>query len=179
MGIKPKIRVLGDRILIVLRIERDLPAVGKKHPILLQRASHDARRRRKLRHIEVGLQAEMGPIGQCQFGTLWATGVRCWMHEDVGAYPPVGKNESNRMVDASSRQLVGVKEERGNGKSRSVRTPPLIAAPRWGINSTEIPYRKRSRTQRSIRIVCLIRFIELMLGAVHNAQSAIASIAPI
>ena len=101
-------------------------------------------------------------------------GVRGWMHKDVGAYPRIGKNEADGVVDASRSDLVGIEEQRRNGEPGSIGTAALISTSRRRIDAVEIPNCEKVCNQSIVNIIGLVGFVKFAVAAVSHDEVTVA-----
>ena len=176
MGVEAHVGVLDRGVLIALRGEGDVAAVGEEHAVFLHGTGDDPGGGRKLRHVVRGLQAEVRAHRESNIRSSWSTGMRRRMHEDVGANPRIGKDEANGVVDTAPGEFVGIEDQRRDGESGGIDAGTLIATPGWRVDAIQIPHHKPCCKQDGARRICLVRFVELALSAVHNDQVAITLI---
>jgi hypothetical protein len=173
VGIEIKVCVLYFCISVVLCCEGDVARVRQEHAVFLHGSRDDLCFGHQLRHVVGGLQTKVGAVRRSGGRPGRRTGVRGWMHKDVGAYPRIGKNEADGVVDASGGDFVRIEQQRRDGETCRVDTAALISTSRRRIDAVQIPYRNELRVENAIRVVGLPSFIEFAVAAIDNEQVAV------
>ena len=156
MGVKAEVGVLCFGVRIALRGEGDVAAVGEEHAVFLHGSGDDLRGGRELRHVVGGLQAEVDAHGRSGIGPAGRAGVRGGMDIDARAHPRIGKNEADGVVDASLGQLVGVEEQRGDGKTGGIGAGAAFSTAGGRIDAVEVPDREEVAASRAplVTVAC-------------------------